>query len=80
MARTQSPAFNPVRLAVLHDVLPEAENANRALLAVLELLHGCAPSHQLSAGGLLLLLEPIAGGLDTLCGDLRMVTGTALIN
>ena len=89
MARTQSrPAaagaspssFLPAHPELLPDVLPDAERTRLALAAVLELLHGCDPDYQLSAGGLLLLLEPIAGGLDALCGDLRTATGAFLIN
>lgn len=88
MARTQSRpaaagAATPSLSAhpeLLLDVLPDAENTSLALCAVLELLRGCDPDHQLSAGGLLRLLEPIAGSLDTLCGDLRAAAGTFSIN
>lgn len=90
MKRTQSvaapaaafaqPTFSPDYEDPLPDVLQDAERTRLALASVMELLHGCDPAYQLSAGGLLFLLEPIAGGLDTLCGDLRMATGTYSIN
>lgn len=61
-------------------MLPDAERARLALASVMELLRGCDADHQLSAGGLAALLEPVWGGLDTLCGDLRTATGSISIN
>jgi hypothetical protein len=57
----------------LRDVLSDAEGAWMALAVVVDMLRGCAPGHQLSAGGLLRLLEPVAGTLDVLCSDLGTV-------
>lgn len=59
--------------ALLPGVQADAERTCLALASVMELLRGCDPSHPLSAGGLYALLEPIWGGMDTLCGDLRTV-------
>lgn len=73
-------AFSPDREDPLPDVLLDAERTCLALASVMELLRGCGPEHQLSAGGLQFLLEPIWGGLETLCGDLRMATGAFSIN
>lgn len=63
----------PEQLELLHGVRCDAERVNAALAAVMELLQGCKPDHQLTAGNLDSLLEPIWAGLDTLCGDLRTV-------
>ena len=56
-------------LALL-DVLIDAQCACVTLTTIVELLRGCAAGHQITAVGMLRLLEPIAGNLDTLCGDL----------
>jgi hypothetical protein len=63
----------PTCFESLQDVQLDAERTCQALASVMELLRGCDADHQLSAGGLQFLLEPIWGSLDTLCGDLRMV-------
>lgn len=78
MARTQSrpadagatSAFPPVNVALLHDVHADAERTSAALASVIELLQGCDPHHQITTGRLLALLEPVAGGLESVCGDL----------
>lgn len=62
------------RFELLHDVRLDAERVNAALAGVMELLQGCRPDHQLTAGKLDALLEPVWAGLDTLCGDLRTAT------
>lgn len=89
MASTQSPSpdtpgttsdLSPARLELLHDLRADAERTCAALSSVMELLRGCDPAHSLSAGGLESLLEPIWGGLDTLCGDLRTVDGVSSSN
>lgn len=78
MARTQSrPAaagasscFSTDREALLHDVHADAQRLCLAVGGLLALLQGCDPEHPLNAGGLLALLEPVAGGLDVLRADL----------
>lgn len=67
--------FFPDRLEALHDTRLDAERVNSALASVMELLQGCNPDHQLTAGNLFALLEPVCAGLDQLCGDLRSVEG-----
>lgn len=65
--------FFPDQLEALHDTRLDAERVNAALASVMELLQGCKPDHQLTAGNLSALLEPVWAGMDTLCGDLRTV-------
>lgn len=65
--------FFPDQLEALHETRLDAERVNAALASVMELLQGCTPDHQLTAGNLFALLEPVCAGLDTLCGDLRTV-------
>lgn len=72
-------AFSPV-FEYLDGVQSDADRALLALSAVMELLQGCAPDHQLGAGGLHYLLEPIWGSLDTLCGDLRTMNKPDFFN
>lgn len=66
-------AFPPDFVELVTGIRHDAEQARRALAGITELLHGCDANHQLSAGGLQSLLEPIWASLDTLCGDLRTV-------
>lgn len=73
-------AFSPVRLAMLHEVHADAARACLALATVLELLHGCDPAHQITCGGLLALLEPVAGGLESLTGDLNTAIHPLTLN
>jgi len=56
---------------LLHGCTAECTHTTQALASLVQLLQGCAPDHRLSAGGLLALLEPLAGSLDSLCNDLR---------
>ena len=66
-------AFSPDFVELVTGICHDAELTTKALTSIVELLRGCSASHHLSAGGLLSLLEPIWGSLDTLCGDLRTV-------
>jgi hypothetical protein len=63
--------------AALQDVLIDAQCACVTLTTIVELLRGCAAGHQITAVGMLRLLEPVAGSLDTLCGDLGTVANLA---
>lgn len=56
--------------ALLPQLQADAERACRALVCLIELLHGCPPDHVITTAGLLALLEPVAGGLESLAGDL----------
>lgn len=56
---------------LLHGCTAECAHTTQALASLVQLLQGCKPGHTLSAGGLLALLEPLAGSLDSLCNDLR---------
>jgi hypothetical protein len=86
MARTQSrtadagatSSFSPDREAMLRDVHADAQRLCLAVSGLLALLQGCTPDHPLSAGGLLALLEPVAGGLDVLRMDLGTAANAAL--
>lgn len=88
MARTQSrpadagatSAFSPSREAMLHDVQADAQRTCSALASVMELLQGCDPAHQITTGHLLALLEPVWGGLETVCGDLATAGGSISFN
>ncbi len=66
-----SPAFSPNREAMLLELQADAERTSQALASLIELLHGCPQDHQISAGRLLALLEPVAGSLDVLSFDLN---------
>lgn len=81
MARTQTrpaaagiaspfPPAPPADEAMLAEVLDDAQRTSAALSAVMELLHGCNPTHQVCAASLAALLDPIWAGMETLCGDL----------
>lgn len=56
---------------LLHGCTAECAHTTQALASLVQLLQGCKPGHTLSAGGLLALLEPLAGSLDSLCNDLH---------
>lgn len=56
----------------MHELHDDAERTWLAMSAVVQLLNGCDHDHALSAGGLLCLLEPIAGCMETLAGDVGM--------
>ena len=82
MARTQTaPAsagatsVSPDHLELLHDVHSDAQGIRLAMASLMELLRGCDPAYQLSAGGLESMLEPIWGCMETLCGDLDTAKG-----
>lgn len=62
------------------EVLADAERAAQAMAALLALLRGCAPDAVVPAGGLLALLEPLAAGLDGVCGDLRTAGRLGALN
>lgn len=71
MARTQSTSsFSPEREELLRDIHADAQTMSLALSALFNLLQGCDTDHQVSAGGMLGLLEPITGCMETLVGDL----------
>lgn len=74
-ARSRSPVLTtdtaPALAELLHGCTAECTHTTQALASLVQLLQGCAPDHRLSAGGLLALLEPLAGSLDSLCNDLR---------
>lgn len=71
MARlTPTSSFSPAREELLRDIHADAQSLALAMSTVFELLRGCDPDHQVSTGGLLALLEPVTGGIDTLVGDL----------
>lgn len=78
MARTQPrsavaaviPPAPPADPALLAEVHSEAEQARDALAAVVQLLQGCNPTHQVPAGSLARLLAPVWAQLDQVCGDL----------
>jgi len=71
MARIQpTSSFSPAREELLRDIHADAQSLAFAMATMFELLRGCEPDHQVSAGGLLALLEPVCGGMETLVGDL----------
>jgi len=78
MARTQTrqavaaviSPVPPADPAMLADVLADAEQHRAALAAVVQLLQGCDPAHQVCAGSLAALLAPVSAGVEQLCGDL----------
>jgi len=65
---------------LLHGCTADCAHTTQALASLVQLLQGCQPGHTLSAGGLLALLEPLAGSLDSLCDDLRTANAVALTN
>lgn len=67
-------AFSPDFVELVTGIQHDARLTSQALTSIMELLRGCDVSHQLSAGALHSLLEPIWGSLDTLCGDLLTVS------
>lgn len=54
-------------LRALHS---DALTLHQGLDLLVELLGQCAPAHQVSAGAVLALLDPVAGGLEALQADL----------
>ena len=71
MARlTPTSSFSPAREELLRDIHADAQSLALAMSTMFELLRGCDPDHQVTAGGLLALLEPVTGGMETLVGDL----------
>jgi hypothetical protein len=70
MARQSTSSFSPAREELLRDIHADAQTMSLALSALFDLLQGCDVDHQVSAGGLLGLLEPISGGMETLVGDM----------
>jgi hypothetical protein len=70
MARQSTSSFSPAREELLRDIHEDAQTMSLALSALFNLLQGCDVDHQVSAGGLLGLLEPISGGMETLVGDM----------
>lgn len=81
MAKTQTrpatpgatSAFSPDFVELLTGIQHDADMTCKALSSIVTLLHGCDEGVPLSVAGMYSLLEPIAGSLDTLCGDLRTV-------
>jgi hypothetical protein len=63
-------SFPSVHVELLRDLQDDCARTNQAMACLIELLGSCDPDHRLSARGLLALLEPVAAGLDVLCGDL----------
>lgn len=55
-------------LRALHS---DAQTLHQGLDLLVELLGQCAPAHQVSAGAVLALLDPVAGGLEALQADLH---------
>lgn len=79
MARSQTrpavagaviPPYPPADQALLAEVLDEAQQARDALAAVVQLLQGCNPAHQVPAASLGRLLAPVWAQIDQVCGDL----------
>ena len=64
-------AFSPDFVDLVTGIQNDARQTSLALTSIMQLLRGCDAEHQLSAGALQSLLEPIWGSLDTLCGDLK---------
>jgi hypothetical protein len=67
--------FSSDREELMHGVHTDAQGICLALASLMELLRGCDPAYQLSAGGLESILEPIWGCMETLCGDLNTAKG-----
>ena len=59
------------------DTLCDAEDAHLSVKALLELLHGCPPEYQLSAGLFVGLIESIRDRLDNVVDGLHVVTKNA---
>ena len=55
----------------LAGITDDAARASSALQGLQELLYGCPPGHEMSAGNLRELLEPICGAVDGLALDLN---------
>jgi hypothetical protein len=68
--KTPATSFSPAREELLRDIHEDAQSLAHAMTTMFELLRGCDVDHQVSTGGLLALLEPVAGGMETLVGDL----------
>lgn len=58
----------------LTDTLVDAEHANMSVGALVELLHGCPPDHQLSAGLFLGLVVSVKCHLDNVVDGLRVMS------
>ena len=58
---------------MLADTLVDAEHANMSVGALVELLSGCAPDHQLSAGLFLGLVVSVKAHLENVVDGLRVV-------
>lgn len=72
MASTKTPSsFSPAREELLRDIHADAQILSNALSTLFDLLQCCDSGHQVTTGGMLALLEPFVGGLDTLVGDLQ---------
>jgi hypothetical protein len=54
----------------LADVLASAQQQRDALAALVQLLRASGPDHQITAGQLAALLDPISGGIQDVCDDL----------
>lgn len=67
-------------LDLLAGVHADAQRTCLALASVMELLQGCDPAHQVTTGRLLALLEPVWGGLDSVCNDLATAGGSISLN
>lgn len=55
------------------DTLTDAEHANMSVGALVELLHGCQPDHQLSAGLFLGLVVSVKSHLENVVDGLRVL-------
>lgn len=74
--RGSTSAIPSAHVELLQELRDDCIRTNHALACLLALLGSCDPDQPLSAQGLHALLEPVAAGLDVLCGDLASAAGT----
>lgn len=64
-------AFPPALEELLHGIHEDARIMSQAMTALFNLLSGCDPDRKVTCGGILGLIEPVVGSMDTLVGDLE---------
>lgn len=57
--------------ACVADTLTDAEGAHRSMGALVELLEGCPPGHQLTAGNVLGIVSSVLVQMDNVVDGLR---------
>lgn len=81
MAHTQpTSSFSPALEELLKGIHDDARIMSQAMTALFELLSGCDPDRQVTCGGILGLIEPVVGSMDTLVGDLQSARNLGAIN